>query len=105
LRGQGETGPFHNFDLVAAHRDGNKSEIRGEACFPCKISSAKSPCPIGSLVHGLVHAVTSGTKVTIWLQYSSKSVMPSRFEVSGEVWSWLVILHGLGNIKVDGFQG
>jgi hypothetical protein len=36
----------------------------------------------------------------------AEPVMPSRFEVSGEAWSWLVILHGLGNnIKVDGFQG
>jgi hypothetical protein len=36
--------------------------------FPMQDIVSEESMPIGSLVHGLVHAVTSGTKVTIWLQ-------------------------------------
>jgi hypothetical protein len=36
--------------------------------FPMQDIVSEESMPIGSLVHGLVHAVTNGTKVTIWLQ-------------------------------------
>jgi hypothetical protein len=79
LRGRGETGRFRSFDLLAARRDGNKSEIghgkesisrndEHQTCPPMQDIVSEDFMPIGSLVHGLVHAVTSGTMVTIWLQ-------------------------------------